>query len=84
MESMQLMCLGTELVLLLELETLLRLVGQSPFLEVEGHVVLGNLAAVTFHVHPQDEIPFLVMKDEIDKVELDASIGRSLNVDLHT
>jgi hypothetical protein len=52
---------GTELVLLLELETLLRLVGQSPFLEVEGHVVLGNLAAVTFHVHPQDEIPFLVM-----------------------
>jgi hypothetical protein len=47
------------LLFVLKLESFLRLADRGPFLEVEGHVVLGNLAAVALHVNSQNEVALL-------------------------
>jgi len=43
----------------LKLEPFLRLVCRGSFLEVEGHVVLGNLPAVPFDVDSQNKVALL-------------------------
>ena len=50
---------GLVSLIMLELEPLLRLVDLSRLLEVEGHVVLGDLTAVALNVDSQNEVALL-------------------------
>ena len=50
---------GLVSLIMLELEPLLRLVDLCSLLEVEGHVVLGDLTAVALNVDSQNEVALL-------------------------